>query len=135
MEPEGNLETIRSIAERWNAGDVDGLLDVFDDDVVVVTSPSWPEQADVRGKEAVRAWMEDWRSLWQFSEVHEFELRANGDKVAARGAWETRGRASGVEGSWPFSQVYTLSDGKIVRFEWFDEYEDALRAAGLEEGA
>jgi ketosteroid isomerase-like protein len=131
METERNLETVDLLTERWNAGDTEGVLEFYDDDIVMVTSPSWPEQRDVVGKDAVRGWMHEWRALWDVSELHSHDVRANGDKVAARGAWESRGRVSGVEGVLPFSMLLTLRDGKVVRVEWFDDHDDALRAAGL----
>jgi hypothetical protein len=52
-------------------------------------------------------------------------------KVAARGVWQSRGRESGWDHA--IHRVLALRDAKVVRFQWFDDCDEALRDAGLEE--
>ena len=40
--------------------------------------------------------------------------------------------ASGVEAQWRQGYVWTVRDGKAVRFRWFNQPEEALKAVGLE---
>ena len=49
--------------------------------------------------------------------------------MLARGAWNSRGRVSGVSGAMPFSIVFTLRGGKIAVLEWFTDHDDAVAAA------
>jgi ketosteroid isomerase-like protein len=42
-----------------------------------------------------------------------------------------RGSASGVEVENRHRSVWTIRDGKAVRFQWFSEPSQALEAAGL----
>jgi ketosteroid isomerase-like protein len=126
-----NLATMQVLAERWNAGDVEGVIELYDEEIVIRTSPSWPEQMTLHGKERFRAFVQDWREMWDSTELETHEIAANEDKVAVRGAWRSRGRLSGAEGMLPFSMVMTLRDGRVVRLEWFDDHDDALRAAGM----
>ena len=42
-----------------------------------------------------------------------------------------RGRASGLEMDWHQGYIWTVRDGKAVRFRWFNHPADALAAAGL----
>jgi hypothetical protein len=51
--------------------------------------------------------------------------------VAARGVWQSRARASGWDHA--IHRVLALRDGKVVRFQWFDDCDEALRDPGLEE--
>src|SRR4051812_32069102 len=37
------LDIVRKSAERWNAGDFEGMLELYSDDLVVVTGEHWPE--------------------------------------------------------------------------------------------
>src|SRR3954470_12849945 len=37
------LDIVRRSAERWNAGDFEGMFDLYSDDLVVVTGEHWPE--------------------------------------------------------------------------------------------
>jgi len=41
------------------------------------------------------------------------------------------GRASAVEVERRHDSVWTIRDGKAVRFQWFHEPDEALKAAGL----
>ena len=41
-------------------------------------------------------------------------------------------RTSGVPMDWDLGFIWTVRDGKGVRFEWFRDPADAIRAAGLE---
>jgi ketosteroid isomerase-like protein len=47
---------------------------------------------------------------------------------AARGGDRARGKASGLEIQERFYQLFTLRDGKVVRFEEYSEAADALKA-------
>jgi ketosteroid isomerase-like protein len=131
MPEEENLALARRVVERWNAGDLDGYVELHHDDVVMVTTPEWPEQGPWKGREQLRARAEEWRGAWERIAVSLEDTRAKGDTVVIRGSWRTRGRASGAAPSLDFSLVLTSRDGKIERAEFFREHEDALRAAGL----
>ena len=74
--------------ERWNAGDLDGVLDLYSDDAVMHPSAEWPEQAAWHGREGVRENMEEWRSVWDSSEMESTAstATATGCLRAARGS-------------------------------------------------
>ena len=38
-----NVEIVRAGFEAWNAGDMDGLREVFDPDVIARMPEGWPE--------------------------------------------------------------------------------------------
>jgi ketosteroid isomerase-like protein len=122
-------EIIRQLADRWNAGDVEGALELFTEDAVMLSGPDWPEQVTWRGHEGIRANMEEWLSVWESSQVEFGGLEIHGDRIAGRGVWETRGRASGAAGRMPFAAVVEVRDGKIAVFEWFTDYDAAVAAA------
>jgi ketosteroid isomerase-like protein len=57
-----------------------------------------------------------------------------GDRVATRLRHHGRGKGSGVEiDEELYHQVATFRDGRIVRMEYFAEWDEALAAAGLSE--
>ena len=37
------LDIVRQSAERWNAGDFEGMFELYSEDMVVVTGEHWPE--------------------------------------------------------------------------------------------
>jgi ketosteroid isomerase-like protein len=124
-----NLEIARLAMERWNAGNLDGVLDFYAQDASMYPSPDWPEQTPWHGRERVRENMEEWRSVWESSEMEIDSLDSFGDRVLASGAWITRGRVSGVDGRWPFNIILTFRDGKIASHEWFSDRDLAVEAA------
>jgi ketosteroid isomerase-like protein len=58
-------------------------------------------------------------------------LTAVGDQVAVSVRYRARGRSSGVEVEGRESAVWTLRDGKVVRYEWFQQPDEAFEAVGL----
>ena len=57
-----------------------------------------------------------------------------GDRVVALGSWTGTGRESGYRfDPQPFAFLAELRDGRIIRYQWFAEHEEALAAAGVDE--
>ena len=79
----GNADVIRELARRWNAGDVEGVLELFTQDAVMLAGADWPEQAISHGREGIRSNIEDWRAVWESSELEIGRLETFGDKVVS----------------------------------------------------
>jgi ketosteroid isomerase-like protein len=127
---ESSLDIVRRSAERWNAGDFEGMFELYADDMVVVTGEHWPEANQVmEGKDAFRESTQEWLELWQSVELETDHVEAYGDRVVARGHWRSTGRVSGVEGTMPVHMVLTVRDGKIARLEWYPDHDRAVAAA------
>jgi uncharacterized protein (TIGR02246 family) len=127
--PMENAEVIRELARRWNAGDVEGVLDLFAEDAVMLAGGDWPEQTPRRGREDIRRNIEEWRAVWESSELEIRRLETFGDRVVTEGAWNTQGRSSGVSGTMPATTLCTIRHGKIASLEWFTDYDAAVAAA------
>jgi uncharacterized protein len=131
MSEERNVELVRRTFERWNAQDVAGVFELYADDVVMVTAAEWPDAGPFVGREAIERYAQEWLSVWASVEIDLDRLEAAGDLVVARGAWDSRGTASGATGRIPFGAVFTVRDGLISRLEWFMDPNQARAAAGL----
>jgi ketosteroid isomerase-like protein len=59
-------------------------------------------------------------------------LIALGDRAVVLVRGRARARGSGVEFDFRQGYIWTVKDGKAVRFEWFNEPRQALAAAGLD---
>jgi ketosteroid isomerase-like protein len=91
------LDIVRSSAERWNAGDFEGMFELYADDMVVVTGEHWPEANQVmEGQDAFRESTQEWLELWQSVELEtdhveptatEWSLRDTGARPAASAEW------------------------------------------------
>ena len=124
------LDIVRRSSELWNTGDLEGMFDLYTEDVVVVTGEHWPEaNVTTEGKEAFRESTREWVSFWESIEMETDHVEAFGDRVVAQGAWRSKGLASGVEGTMPIHMVLTVRDGKISRLEWYPNHDSALAAA------
>ena len=124
-----NLDVIRELVERWNAGDVEGVMELFAEDAVMYSGADWLEQATWRGHAGIRANIGEWQAVWEMAIAEIDVLEELGDKVVASGAWNTRGRGSGVSGRMPVAMLFTIRDGKITSVEWFLDYDRAVAAA------
>jgi SnoaL-like domain len=59
-----NLEIAGLAMDRWNAGDLNGVLDLYAEDASMHPAPDWPEQTSWHGRDGIRQNMEQWRSVW-----------------------------------------------------------------------
>ena len=124
-----NVEIVRRGFEASVRGDLDEVLASLDPDVVYKPA----QEAAVRGRNAVRASLERWEAEWDEVQMTSEEIIDAGDHVVQAILFWGRGRGSGIEVEGRFFQVYTLRDGKAVRWEEFSDRSEALEAAGLSE--
>jgi ketosteroid isomerase-like protein len=122
---EENVEVVRRIYEAWLQGR--SSRDWIDSDVEYVNPPDAVEGGTRRGRKAfagIRDAYDDVRI-----EPEQF-IDAGGDVIViarVRG----KGRGSGVDIDWRQGYVWTIRNGKAVRFRWFNKPEQALEAAGM----
>ena len=119
-----NVELVRAIYERWERGE--STRDLVDDDLEYVNPPYAVESGIRRGR----------RALAKIREVYpEFHVAAErfietGDEVIVPSSVAGRS-VSGVEVNTRQTYVWTVRDGRAIRFRWFNELEEALAAVGL----
>jgi ketosteroid isomerase-like protein len=61
------------------------------------------------------------------------EMIDAGDSVVVIATFQARGRGSSVDLEKFEPHIWTIRDGKIVRFQWFNDRDEAMKAAGLAE--
>jgi ketosteroid isomerase-like protein len=98
------------------------------------TFGSWPERQTYEGIEGMREFLTAWGDAWDDWELEVEELRDAGEQVVAFMRQRGRAKATGMPVDMHFGQVWTLRDGKQLRMEMYTTPEEALRAAGLDEG-
>jgi ketosteroid isomerase-like protein len=129
MSEHEHLAIVRPLIERWNAGDIDGVVELYTEDTVMYPGEEWPDQTAFRGHEGVRENIEQWRSVWESSTIELERVESYGDRAVASGAWINRGRASGIGGRMPFVIVIEVRGGKIACLEWFTDHDTAVAHA------
>jgi ketosteroid isomerase-like protein len=88
-----------------------------------------------RGHDGVRTYWRRWLQAWEDLEFEVADVVDAGDEIVAlirnQRQW---GRSSGIATEMPpYGLVFTMRDGKVVRWRNFPDYESALEAAGLPE--
>ena len=124
-----NVELVRQGYAAWNRGEVDEIVDAFDEDVEWHGHPRFPEPGPYIGREAVRRWLDDLGGAWEEISVHPLAFAERGDEVVVLVHITGRGRGSGLEvGSGIDAHVWTVRDGRILRMRWIQGDEVARRA-------
>jgi ketosteroid isomerase-like protein len=126
------VEIVRKGVEDWNRGDLDAIVEVWDEDVVLRAAEGWPERV-YYGKDQVRSFYEGYAETVGRESVIEDLIDAGENIVVARFRARLSGQESGLEGDMRFSQVTTSRKGKTVLIEYFWDHQEALEAAGLRE--
>lgn len=128
---EENVQLAREANDAFNRGDQETWHALIDPDVEMVPVRDWPENAPIRGADAVWTFFtEVVAGAWEggSAELHEV-IDAGGDRVVANLRRQAHGKASGA----PFEFSYWISvvfrEGRLSQIAWFVKREEALEAA------
>lgn len=130
-----NVQKVRGFIEAYNRRDFDAALKDFDPGIEWVL-PAQQASDSGRGVQQVKQFWERVDETFQDLRLKPQEWVDAGDRVATRLRHHGTGKSSGVEiDTELYHQVATFRDGRIVRMEYFEEWEEALEAAGAPTGA
>lgn len=131
---EGDVEVVRDLVEAFNRRDLAAMTQSFDPDVEWVPGgPAAVERTVYRGRDQVSEGFATSWEAWELFQLDEREVRDLGDSIVWLGRSRLRGGTSQVELDQEFAVHFQLREGKIVRFQGFAEWREALEAAGLRE--
>jgi ketosteroid isomerase-like protein len=125
-----NVEIVRRVYESWNHSEIPGPIDVFDDTIEYVNPSGAIEPGQRSGLAAFTRAVGKTFESWETWEIEPQEFRTLGENVAVALRFRARGRASGLEMEGSQSGLWTIQDGKVVRYEWFHDPADAFKALG-----
>src|SRR5271165_5276569 len=123
---EESVELVRTVYARWSRGE--SARDLIDPDIEYVNPPYAVESGVRHGRGALGRI----REVYPDFHVEPERFVDAGEEVVVIGL--ARGTsASGVRANWRQGYVWTIRDGRAIRFRWFNDPAEALRAVGLEE--
>jgi ketosteroid isomerase-like protein len=131
---EHDVDLFRRAWAAWGSGDLTAYFELCSDDFEWDLSgvPMADGGRVFAGKEAVAAWLVQWRETFDSYEAEALEFRdLGGGKVLALGRQRGRIKGSTAEVGLDWAQIATIRDGRIVRTENFQQEADAL--ASLDE--
>jgi uncharacterized protein len=128
-----NVEVVRRVYEAWARGEFPGPAELLDPKIEYVNPAGAVEPGTRYGLDAFLQAVEKVFEGWATWQMEPEVFRPAGDQVAVVVRYRARGRESGVEVEGVESALWTVRDGKVVRYAWFHGAADALEAAGLRE--
>jgi ketosteroid isomerase-like protein len=134
-----NVAILLQASKRASAAatveDRESFLSILDPEIEWIARAGGPPdlQGEFHGIDQALAYYARWASAWSVWNWEIEEAREDRDLVVTR-TWLTgRGRGSGLTLDMRIGQVWTFSDGRVVRYEAHPSWEEALEAAGLSE--
>jgi ketosteroid isomerase-like protein len=125
------VDKTRDFIAAYNRRDFDAAVEAFDPDIDWVL-PARQSSDSCRGPSEVKQFWKGLDETFQELRLEPQEFIDAGDHVATRLRYYGRGKESGVEVEGEmYHQVATFRAGRMVRIEYFGEWEQALDAAGL----
>lgn len=125
------ISLLQQAVEPFNRRELDPVFEFLDPEVEWLPPPRSIEPAR-RGHAGVRELFESWFESWEHLRIEVEDVFRAGDELAVFVRQSGQGRGSGVEVAVRVAYLWTLRDGKVVRFQLFPERREALRAAGLD---
>jgi ketosteroid isomerase-like protein len=126
-----NVDVVRRIYAVWGEEGSPIPSGLLDPDVEWVNAPEAIEPGVRYGVEAFGDAAESVAETFQDARVDIDEMLDVGDQVVVLATLRGRGRGSGADVERRQGYVWTLRDGKAIRFQWFNSPEEALTAAGV----
>jgi ketosteroid isomerase-like protein len=130
---EENVEVVRHIYSSWAPGSSPAESNLLHPDIEWVNPSDALEPGTRTGIEAFTSITEGLDDT-----IRDFRMEVErcidaGDRVVVIATMRGYGSTSGIEIKRRHGSVWTIRDGKAVRFQWFYEPAEALEAVGLSE--
>ncbi len=122
-----NKQIIENGYQCFVTGDVPGLLAAFDENIEWTEAEGFPHGGTYTGADAIveNVFM-TLGSEWENFSVVPDEILDAGENIVALGHYSGKYNATGKSMRVPFAHVWTLRDGKIVKFV---QYTDTLKVS------
>jgi uncharacterized protein len=130
-----NLDTIRRIYAVWGEEGSPVSSGLLDPEIEWVNPPEAVEPGTRRGIEEFDTAARTVADTFEEVGVEIERMMDAGERVVVIATLRGRGRGSGADVERRQGYVWTIREGKAVRFEWFNDPAKAMEAAGLREVA
>ncbi len=130
-----NVDVIRRVNALFNAGDLDGALELYHSDVELRDFQHAPDAPEVgRGRATARMLMAQWLEAFDELEAEVYEYVDADPWVICDVHWRGRGKGSGVPIDVRRAEAHEVKDGVIVRtFMGYADVAAAREGVGLAE--
>jgi ketosteroid isomerase-like protein len=128
---EEQVEFVRRSYDPYNAGDLEGVIRNFHEDVeVYVPASVAPIAGTYRGHDGVRKWYREWRESFDEYTAEVREIEPIGDRhVVTLAHQSAKGKGSGVPVETDFGNLFEIRTGKVVALHVYPTYREAVEIA------
>lgn len=130
---EENVEVVRRIYQLLNRGDLEGVVELCDDDFLMDMTERVFNPDTYTGPDGIRRFYAGVQDAWESYRWDVEETRIAGDSVVALLHCEGKSREGGPGVDWRVAWHWKLRQGRPVFLRFYRERADALEAAGLSE--
>jgi uncharacterized protein len=124
---EAYVDQLRRGYEALNRGDVSVVLELLDPDIEWHEPSPSPDAGSHRGREGFERFIRGWIESFDGFRIEPEQVVERGDRLIAVVRQSGRGRASGVEVEARLAHVWTVEDGRAIRWEAIPDADQALR--------
>jgi uncharacterized protein len=128
---EANVEALRRGYEALNRGDLSVVVELLDPDLEWHEPAPSPDAGSHKGRDSFERFFRGWIDSFDGFRVEPEQVVERDDKLIAIVHQSGRGRTSGVEVDARLAHVWTIEDGRAVRWEAVANIDEALRDSGL----
>jgi ketosteroid isomerase-like protein len=133
-----NVEALQWLYDQFARGNFWAGREVFDPDIEWEWSSSMMDlvggqRTTYRGLEGVESATRDWFEAWDLFWIEAEELIPVGDKVVVLVRRHGRAKGSTFDVETTAADVWTMRNGKAIRYKAYDDRPEALEASGLSE--
>ena len=128
-----NVEIVRLAYEHLNRGDIEGLIELCDDDFVMDMSERVFNPDTYEGDDGIRRFYDGVTEAWDSYRWNVEETRVSGDSVVALLHCQAQSHRGGPEVDWRVAWLWSFRGGKPASARFHRDQEEALEAAGLSE--
>ena len=124
---EANVEALRRGYEALNRGDLSVVLELLDPEIEWHEPEPSPDAGTHTGRDSFERFFHSWIDSFDGFRVEPEQVVESGDRLIAVVHQSGRGRASGIQVDARLAHVWTVQDGRAIRWEAVADPEDALR--------
>jgi ketosteroid isomerase-like protein len=129
MSEKVNTDIVQSAYEKFGRGDIEGLLQLFADDILwqVPEVENAPFTGARQGIDAATEFFKQLSESETYTRFEPLEFIAQNDKVVVLGELAAAVTSTGRNYETPWAHIFTVRDGKIAEFQ---EFFDSAAATG-----
>ena len=133
---EENVARVRRGLAAFNRGDAEAVLDFFDEDIEIYSTPDLVNSGTYRGHDGYLQWLAQWLEAWdgftveaeRFEPVGEHHVVASVHQIA-------RGKGSGIPVEMLIAYMFDLGVERTHAFHLYATWDEAVEAAEEREAA